>query len=304
MDISPEISVVIPCKNGGDYLLTQLEHLSQQINPPSFEVIISDNGSTDGFIEKAIKSYKDKIQIKRVDSSDKIGSSHARNVGVQHSQGKYIAFCDADDYVDHNWLHELFEAFQILDVEILAGGLVHTNLNNAEVREAYGISNQYAPRFPRFTLSESLTPFAGFLPSVAGCNFAVSKELYLTVGGMNTTYHKGSEETEFVWKAQLAGGRIASANYALVNYRLRSSFYGIFKQQFHYQRTRVKLWLQFRDKGMSGSSIKYSLLTILKEIPQLRNSRKKLRSAYILGGNCGAIYGSILYRIIKPLFNK
>ncbi|WP_237197474.1 glycosyltransferase family 2 protein [Rothia nasimurium] len=304
MDIPPDISVVIPCKNGGDYLLTQLEHLSQQINPPSFEVIISDNGSTDGAIDKVFTTYSDKIRIKKVDSSNNTGSSHARNIGVHHSQGKYIAFCDADDYVDPCWLHEIYEAFKLLNVDIVAGGLIHTGLNSTEVIEAYGINITYSPAFPRFTSSENLAYFAGFLPSVAGCNFAVRKELYLSVGGMSSEYPHGSEETDFIWRAQLAGGQIASANYALVNYRLRSSFRKIFNQQFNYQKTRVKLWLQYKDRGMTGPSIKYSLISIISELPQLRKPEKRLRSAYILGGNCGAIYGSIFYRIITPLFKK
>ncbi|QNV39468.1 glycosyltransferase family 2 protein [Rothia amarae] len=47
MDISPDVSVIIPAKNTEKWIGEQLESLSRQKNAPYFEVIIVDNGSTD-----------------------------------------------------------------------------------------------------------------------------------------------------------------------------------------------------------------------------------------------------------------
>src|SRR5271157_2760453 len=97
----PKISVVIPVFNCRDTIakclnsLTVLEH-------PSFEVIVVDDGSTDGTAE--ICEAFPGMKVVRLDRG---GPSRARNAGVTHAQGEFIAFTDGDCIVDRRWLTEL-----------------------------------------------------------------------------------------------------------------------------------------------------------------------------------------------------
>ncbi|WP_237209555.1 glycosyltransferase [Rothia nasimurium] len=295
----PEVSVVIPCKNGGAFLITQLEHLSLQTRCPQFEVIISDNGSTDGAPQKAITLFSGRLNISIVDSSLVPGISYARNIGAQHAKGKYILFCDADDYVEPNWIYEIYTAFIEEKADVVGGRLIHSKINPPHVIQSYGITEGAESPQERFTASTDNPPAFGYKPSVAGCNFGSTREMYFYAGGMDLSFIGGSEETDFTWRALNKGAKMVFANKALVNYRLRTSFKGIYKQQFNYQKTRIKLWMRYRSLGMSGPSVKYSVESFFKALPGLLNKHSRLHSAYLIGGNLGALYGMIIYRFFK-----
>jgi glycosyltransferase involved in cell wall biosynthesis len=95
-----KISVIIPVYNGEKYLGNAVDSvLNQSLKP--FEIMIVDDGSTDGTAQIAQK-YGDRIHyIKRKNNN---GAAAARNDGVKSATGDYIAFLDADDYWEKNKL--------------------------------------------------------------------------------------------------------------------------------------------------------------------------------------------------------
>ena len=97
MSTDPLISVVIPCYNDGAYLPETIGHLKKQTFT-DFEVIIVNDGSTD----KATLDILDNLTCEGYMVLHKANGrmSSARNHGVLHARGKYIAALDADDYFD------------------------------------------------------------------------------------------------------------------------------------------------------------------------------------------------------------
>lgn len=87
-----KISVVITTYNREVMVREAVEAVLRQEKTP-YEVIVIDDGSTDGTCE-GLYDYQDKIIYIRTENH---GISHARNCGIIHSHGDYIAFCDADD---------------------------------------------------------------------------------------------------------------------------------------------------------------------------------------------------------------
>lgn len=89
----PQVSVIIPAYNAGKYLAETINSVLAQ-SYTDFEIIISDDGSTDN-TEAISKSYNDpRIKYKQQKNS---GVSAARDNGAEHASGKYLAFLDADD---------------------------------------------------------------------------------------------------------------------------------------------------------------------------------------------------------------
>lgn len=87
------VSVIIPAYNGMNYLPKTLESLLSQTFK-DFEVIIVNDGSTDG-IEDWFSTITDS-RIKLISQVNQ-GIAAARNTGIAHAQGEYIAFLDTDD---------------------------------------------------------------------------------------------------------------------------------------------------------------------------------------------------------------
>ena len=91
------ISVVMPCYNATPYLREAILSVLQQ-SYAALELIIVDDGSTDGsidIIEQLAAAHPDRI---RLVYQNRIGPYAARNQGLMQAQGNFVAFLDADDY--------------------------------------------------------------------------------------------------------------------------------------------------------------------------------------------------------------
>jgi glycosyltransferase involved in cell wall biosynthesis len=89
---APTVSVVIPLYNKVGQIASTLASVLDQ-DCPDFEVIVVNDGSTDGS-DKAVAPFRDRI---RYIEQDNLGASSARNAGIAASRGRNIAFQDADD---------------------------------------------------------------------------------------------------------------------------------------------------------------------------------------------------------------
>ncbi|MGQ0550328.1 MAG: glycosyltransferase family 2 protein [Armatimonadota bacterium] len=95
MKHSPELSVVIPTHNGGDVLHRALEALRAQEAPPDrFEVIVVDDGSTDGSTD-GVDRRNGPVDMRLITQDNK-GRAAARNRGVGEARGRSVLFLDAD----------------------------------------------------------------------------------------------------------------------------------------------------------------------------------------------------------------
>ncbi|MBZ2405260.1 glycosyltransferase family 2 protein [Liquorilactobacillus hordei] len=105
------ISVIVPCFNAAQTIGACYESIKNQIYK-NIEIIFINDGSTD-------KTQEELIKLKRIDGAIKVisttnmGVSHARNVGLIHSNGYYITFVDADDVLNKNMYSDLLADFQI-----------------------------------------------------------------------------------------------------------------------------------------------------------------------------------------------
>lgn len=293
-----EASVVIPAYNAARFITTQLEALAKQTTARSFEVVVSDNGSTDNTIA-LVEAFDAPYPLRWVDSSDIKGPANARNVGAREARGKILVYCDADDFVEPEWVEGHLHLQDLHGPAIGAGANLHGS-NPPEVLEAYGIpTDADKDILENRGLIESidkLTPFAGFLPSITGCNFSVPRDVYLRNGGMDCSYIAGSEETDFSWRVSLSGVPFYKTYASLVRYRLRSTPKQIFRQQRNYQHYRMLLWARFKDRGMTGPSIKYSVIALAKSLPLLLFPATRLVGAREAGANLGALKGMLQYR--------
>ncbi len=108
--IPPRVSVVIPALNEGERVKKCLDSLlALNYKKERLEIIIIDDGSTDGSTE-LIKRYSKKHGLTYL-RTERLGPSRARNLGVRHASGEFIAFTDADCIVDSEWINELLKGF-------------------------------------------------------------------------------------------------------------------------------------------------------------------------------------------------
>jgi GT2 family glycosyltransferase len=101
------VDVVIPCWNGKDFLdvcLTSLRHQTFR----EYEIILVDNGSTDGS-ERLVRENYPEVNI--IPLRRNTNFSGAVNAGIKSSKADYIALLNQDTEVDPHWLEELIQTF-------------------------------------------------------------------------------------------------------------------------------------------------------------------------------------------------
>ena len=106
IDNNPEFSVIIPVYNVKDYLHACIDSILEQ-SYKNFEIILVDDGSTDGS-ETICDEYSKKYNNIYVYHKQNGGQSSARNIGVEHANGTYFIFVDSDDFIATNTL-EMFK---------------------------------------------------------------------------------------------------------------------------------------------------------------------------------------------------
>jgi len=230
------VSVVVPVLNEVADLPEQLAGLAAQTYCGPWELIVCDNGSDDGTVELAA-SWRSRLpQLRTVDASDRRGLNHARNVGVAHARGDFVAFCDGDDVVDAAWLAALVAAAPVADI---VGGAV-------PVRSLGGPNPQPKP------VPDRLPTKHDFLLGVSGGNCGVWRDV-ATALGWDERFLFGGSDIEFSWRAQLGGYRIAYAPEAVVDARAPDDLGALARQWYRYGESGATLFLVFRHCGMARS---------------------------------------------------
>ena len=101
-----EFSIIIPVYNTLKYLDRCLETVINQTYK-NIEIVIINDGSTDGSFDKCLEYSKKDSRIVLINQKN-IGLSATRNKGIEVAKGKYIIFLDSDDYIDYKTC-EIFE---------------------------------------------------------------------------------------------------------------------------------------------------------------------------------------------------
>jgi glycosyltransferase involved in cell wall biosynthesis len=101
----PVVSVVMPCYNGEAFLAAAVDSVLGQTFR-DFELIVIDDGSTDRSAD-ILTGYGERIHVIRQGNR---GVSAARNAGIGAARGDFIAFLDADDWWEPDFLAEMVAA--------------------------------------------------------------------------------------------------------------------------------------------------------------------------------------------------
>ncbi len=120
-----DVSVVVPFFNPGANIEDCLQSLVTQTLPHNrFEVVLVDDGSTDGSDRRVARhaaQWPDLIRVKRIEASG--GPGKPRNVGVDEARGDYVQFMDSDDTMHPEALERLLEVATASDADVVVGKL-------------------------------------------------------------------------------------------------------------------------------------------------------------------------------------
>ena len=279
------VSVVIPVYNAIEHLGDLLSELAKQDFQGDWEIVVADNGSTDGSSEEVERRRPELPPLRFVDASAQRGAAYARNVGVAHANGDLLLFCDADDLVSRGWVRHMAEA---------ANGGAGLLLCSDDV-----LDNQGAWKPPRKRIDwDSFS----FLPWGRGTCIGTTKEAFDRVHGFDT-YLLAGEDVDFCWRVQLAGFRCELVPGAVAYYRLRENSRALLRQQFRFGRATVLLHKRFRPDGKPRPRLRQvarGYAWSLTRLPFLLSSRRRHIWIILTMQRLGRLWGTVRYRVWYP----
>jgi len=197
---NPMFSVVIPTLNEGPMLSMTVENILSVTDYPNFEVIVVDDGSTDGSCDR----YRNDSPV-RVIAADHLGIPRARNLGAEHARGQYVLFIDAHCTVSANWLRRFVEALQPRDVAIV--GPTFTRLHEPEPRGCGNVWVNHRLESAWLEPLDTKDPYE--VPITPGGCQAFRKSTFAEFGGFETGFTKwGYQDEEICLRAWLHGYRV------------------------------------------------------------------------------------------------
>ena len=210
----PDVSVIIPVFNKLELTRVCIESLHDQPVEPGFEIIVVDNGSTDG-TTGWLEQQQEQKRLRAVLSGENMGFAKGCNAGAAVARGRYLLFLNNDMEVKPHWLDPLVTTLDhdpsvgVVGAKLLFpdGTIQHGGVAVIEARKERvtfgGIHLSYQK-----PSSDPAANRAQQMQVVTGACLAIRPEIFQQTGGFDPEYWNGNEDVDLCLKARQAGWKV------------------------------------------------------------------------------------------------
>lgn len=251
MKSPPSVSILIATRNRADPLRAALDSLftDHNLDVPDWEVVVADNGSTDGTADlcrEFARRFPDRF---RWLVEPRQGKSNALNTGLLETRGEVIAMTDDDVLCEPDFITEIRRVFSDPSIDS-AQGRVLLDWQGGEPTWLDELAKQL------MSLRDYGDQMFDWNDNLSGCNMVVRREAALGVGGFAAELGPGTigiaEDSEFSIRLREAGYRAVYAPTILVHHQvpagrvtppfLRARYFGIGRSYAYYNALNRPVW--------------------------------------------------------------
>jgi len=259
------ISVIIANLNGEEYLRDCLRSLEAQTFR-SFEVIVVDNGSSDGSVSLIRENFP---WVRVISLKENAGFSKGNNVGITEASSKHIATLNNDTIADRRWLEALYEAAEadgavgMVASKILLGRDGRTIDSAGMLIYPDGMSRQRG----RGETDNGQFDGIGEVLFPSACAALYRYEMLEEVGYFDEDFFTYCEDADLGLRARLAGWKAVLAPDAVVRhlYSRTGGGYSGFKA-YHVERNRM--WVLLKNFPLSHIVV-FPMYTLWRYVIQI-----------------------------------
>ncbi len=262
--MNPIISIIVLNWNGGDHVRACIDSLLQQ-DYANLEIIVVDNGSTDGSVE-AISNYR---TVRLIENRENLGFAAGNNVGIREASGEYVVILNNDAELDQRCISEMKRAIDKDERYGACASKIYLKFEN-NVLDAAGL----------VVCPDGLSIGRGRLESgdcydreeevffASGCCMMCRREMLedVKIGEdyFDEAFFMYADDTDLGWRARLRGWKTVYAPNARA-YHLHSAStenYSPFKA-FQVERNRIWVQAKYFPFGMMVSGQLFTALRYL-----------------------------------------
>lgn len=241
----PRVSIIIVNWNGREHLADCLDSLKQQTFT-DFEVVLVDNGSSDGSVDFLKSTY---FWVKLVELSNNTGFATGNNIGLTHASGEYIVTLNNDTKADERWLETIVAvADEYSDVGMVGSRICSFDEPDVIDSLGHGICKDGMSR-GRFRLQRyselSMNPVEEILLPSA-CVALYRRAMLEETGFFDDDFFAYAEDTDLGLRCRLAGWGALLATNAIV-YHKYSKTGGVFSPFKIYLVERNHYWVALKN---------------------------------------------------------
>lgn len=206
----PKVSIILLNWNGKEDTLECLGSL-YKIDYPNYEIILVDNGSTDGSVELFKEKYP---EIEIIQNKENLGFAEGNNIGIRHiiSRGTdYILLQNNDTVVDPRFLDELVRVLESDETIGVVGPTVYYYGSPKKIQSAGAKIWWYIGRSRHLRKNRFDDGDLGEIREVdyiPGCSLLAKSELFSKVGYLKESYFAYWEESDWCVRVHNAGYKI------------------------------------------------------------------------------------------------
>jgi GT2 family glycosyltransferase len=232
-------SVIVVSYNGRGDLHRCLQSVFGEPDP-DVELIVVDNGSSDGSADHVANTFPAVRVIRNAINS---GFGAGCNLGAGFAQGVYLAFLNPDTVVEPGWLDELIRALDVTPDAALATSQVvlrdAPDQINAAGNDTHftGLTLCRGAGQPRRRFEERAD-----VGAVSGAAFVARRSVFAALGGFDESFFLYMEDADLSWRARLAGYRCLYVPSSVVYHRYALRFSP--SKTFYQERNRYRMLLK------------------------------------------------------------
>ena len=214
--VFPKVSIIIVTFNNLGFTKRCIESIYEKTAYPNFEVIVVDNGSTDGTRDYLLQQETTHSNMKVILNDENISFARANNMGIRISKGEYVILLNNDTVVTRGWVSGLVKYFSDPSVGMVGpvtnsiGNEAKINVNYKDLSEMDRFAESYTREHRKFSFE---------IPVLALYCAALSRKAIDKVGLLDEQFLIGMfEDDDYAMRLKSAGFKIICAEDVFIHH--------------------------------------------------------------------------------------
>lgn len=239
VDRQPMITIMIPAHNEEVMIEETITYLFEKLNYANFEVLVMNDGSSDGTGAIVSRLQKKYPRLRTVEILKNKGKAHAFNIGMYFAKGDYILSNDADTIPEPDALMKYMNFF-----------MRDRDMNTSAVTANMDVQNRTSllgkSQTVEFTsivgvIKRSQTAVNDSMYAYSGANTLYKKDFLIDVGGFRQ--NRATEDISIAWDHQMIGAVPRFAPNVIFHMNVPETIHDLYKQRKRWAQGGTEVWL-------------------------------------------------------------